>query len=337
MKPTHLLPTVLALMPVASALAQQCTVPATVDTAGVPTKQLAPLGATLPQGNALQRITGAGADLQAQSQFHGFETGVAHQNDRIFVYFTPTDHRVVLGGTVIPVAYATLHDLAGKRATDLSAVAGIRGMFLKNGQKFQVVYATPDGQAAIAGVMWDAAGKDVTRRQIAKIPGAVPTIQVDAQQGGPALKASLAGLHGGDIGNPNAPEAVMFIDPQCMYSIRAIQNLMPSVTAGRVRLKIVPLSLLDYEDRGASTTNARAMLSLPENKRAQTWIDGHLDRVSVGNTATADQQLAQNMAFARSVQLKGTPTFLWSRHDGSVGRYEGNPRDIEGLLGQVAR
>ena len=75
----------------------------------------------------------------------------------------------------------------------------------------------------------------------------------------------------GVVGKDSAPRIYMLIDPQCIYSIRALQMLKPFVDAGRVQLAIVPLSVLDYEDNGASTQAALALLSKPAAQIVTAW------------------------------------------------------------------
>lgn len=316
------------------AIAQQCAVRPVSSNSVTGTDTPHPPAAS---PDALQRVVASGARLHSVAPFHGYQAGVASNGQQIFVYYTPADHGALLGGTVIPVPYDTLRQLAGDRAHDLRLFRGIRGMFVQNGSHFQVIYDTPDHQAAIAGSLWDAAGKDVTRSQIKDIPGAVPTIAIDTPETRTATQTALASLHGGMIGKPDAPEATMLIDPQCMYSIKAIHSLMPAVQAGRLRLKIVPLSLLDYEDRGESTLYAKAMLSFPENEMGDAWIRNHLGTRVDSPTAESAVQLAENGNVARQIGLKGTPTFLWKTPAGSVGRYEGNPRDVDEFIGKLAQ
>jgi hypothetical protein len=55
--------------------------------------------------------------------------------------------------------------------------------------EFQVLYVTPDGRATIAGVMWDATGKNLTRDQVSKIDGAIPTVVVD-KDGAKSIEAA---------------------------------------------------------------------------------------------------------------------------------------------------
>jgi thiol:disulfide interchange protein DsbG len=74
---------------------------------------------------------------------------------------------------------------------ELGEMHGLRGLYLRNGPEFQVLYVTPDGRATIAGVMWDATGKNLTREQVSQIDGAIPTVIVDAESN---LKAALSGM-----------------------------------------------------------------------------------------------------------------------------------------------
>ena len=75
----------------------------------------------------------------------------------------------------------SLDQIAGPgNITPLAVLYGFKGFFVRSGVNFQVFYATPDNERLIPGVLWDAAGKDVTRQQVAGIPGAVPTVEVTA-------------------------------------------------------------------------------------------------------------------------------------------------------------
>jgi len=315
----------LTLLSSPAASAQQCAEQATAPAASAITRQ-----------DALAHLRAAGAQVEPGGDFHGFQVGLAHTSDQIFVYYTLPDHSVVMGGTVVPASYDEVRRLVGPRAHDLSIVSGLRGMFVQNGTHFQVMYSTPDGQAVIVGRLWDGSGKDITRGQIKNIPGAVPTIRLTADHQG-TTPSALAALAGGEIGDLHAPMAIMFIDPQCMYSIKAIHALMPAVNAGRLRLKVVPLSLLDYEDNGASTTNARSMVSFPNQEMVPAWVNGHLNQRAATPAADADAKLQANLTFAHQIALAGTPTFLWQHRNGDVGRLDGVPRDVDSFIASVSQ
>jgi thiol:disulfide interchange protein DsbG len=199
---------------------------------------------------------------------------------------------------------------------------------------------TPDKERLIPGVMWDAAGKNITRKQIADIPGAVPTVVVGSGETGQsssteALVAALALLRKaffGTIGPASAPHLFMLVDPQCIYSVRALQMLQPYVAAGRLQVSVIPLSVLDHEDQGQSTRSALALLSKPADELVSAWRAGS---VNDPPSPEAAERLWANMAIAQAIGLKGTPTFIWRRPGGAKGRIDGIPMSIDALVSSI--
>ncbi|MGI4806906.1 MAG: hypothetical protein ACRYF2_02225, partial [Janthinobacterium lividum] len=134
----------------------------------------------------------------------------------------------------------------------------MRGVFARKGDTFQVFYITPDNQAVIGGVMWEASGHNITRDQVAPIDGAIPTVTIGDVAGPAALgphadmpaqvdpTSALASIVSGKFGTESAPTLTVFIDPLCSYSVRAMDQLQSYVAAGRVQLAVVPVSVLDY-------------------------------------------------------------------------------------------
>lgn len=152
--------------------------------------------------------------------------------------------------------------------------------------------------------MWDATGHNITRDQVSSIPGTIPTVQWNPSGSSPGsrpgaasattahpavdpverVKAVAFGLEGQDT----APRVYMFIDPLCPFSTRAYAALKPAVASGRLQLAIVPVSINDHENKGASTPAAQQMLSAKPHDMAALWnqIDalGH----AVPGHATSD-------------------------------------------------
>ena len=231
---------------------------------------------------------------------------------------------------------------AGAQLTDLGTEQGLRTVFARNGQSFQVFYLTPDGQGAVGGVMWDAAGRNVTRQQVSSIDGAIPTVTIGAAPTAPprtpqttatsALQAAASTTYG-MTGVASAPRLWVFIDPLCSFSVRAMEQLRPFIASGKVQVAVVPLSLLDYEDQGRSTVAARVMLS----KGAERMVDAWTSNALSGNPdATSAATLQANMAVSEALALRGTPTFYWRKADGSEGRQEGLPTDIGAMIASIA-
>jgi thiol:disulfide interchange protein DsbG len=223
----------------------------------------------------------------------------------------------------------------GATLTDLGTDHSLRAIFARNGGAFQVFYLAPDGQALVGGVMWDATGHNITRDQVAPIPGTIPTVRIGTDPGGVPIQSPLKAVDAtryGVIGTASAPRLWMFIDPMCAFSVRAMQLLQPYVSAGKVQLAVIPLSVLDYEDQGRSTPAAEIMVSQPADRMVAAWTDQQL----VGTPpASAPAILHTNMAAAAAIQLKGTPTFIWQRSDGSVGREDGIPNDVAGMIASI--
>jgi hypothetical protein len=232
----------------------------------------------------------------------------------------------------------------GASLTDLGTTHGIRTIFARNGDAFQVFYLVPDGSAAIGGIMWDSSGHDVTRDQVAPIPGVIPTVKIGAGGAQPSTAAAagpsddvdalklVSDTTFGTIGPAMAPHLWMFIDPFCAFSVRAMQQLEPYILSRKLQLSVIPLSVLDYEDQGRSTPAAKIMVSEPPDQMVADWVNGTL----IGSPpSTASDLLSKNMAIASALHLRGTPTMIWQNTDGSTGRADGIPPDLASVLSSI--
>lgn len=237
----------------------------------------------------------------------------------------------------------------GAELFDLGAQHGLQTVFARNGSTFQVFYLTPDGQAAVGGVMWDAAGHNITRTQVAPIHGTIPTVTIDApttatvsaatsQQTAArppksALKAAANTIFG-TVGSATAPRLYMFIDPLCSFSVRAVDQLRPYIAAGKLQLAVIPVTVLDGEDQGQSTIAAKGLLSLPPDQIVTAWQNQRIAPLPPA-LSDATARLAQNMAAAETLMLRGTPTFVWHKADGTDGQAVGIPDNIEALVASM--
>jgi thiol:disulfide interchange protein DsbG len=64
----------------------------------------------------------------------------------------------------------------------------------------------------------------------------------------------------------------------------------------------------------------------------EAWRARQLDGSA---TAGASQSLALNMAAAQAIGLKGTPTFVWRKTDGTEARSDGLPADLSELIASI--
>jgi thiol:disulfide interchange protein DsbG len=195
------------------------------------------------------------------------------------------DGQAAVSGATVDMTPEQLETIASGNITSLGVEHGLPGFFVRSGPQFQVFYATPDKQRLIPGVMWDAAGKDPTRQQVAHIPGAIPTVVVGGTEprqssGTPTAVAALPFVQEaffGAIGPASAPQLFMLVDPQCIYSVRALQMQRPYVAGGRLRVAVIPLSVLDPEDEGQSTRSALTLLSKPADQLVSAWQAGRIN------------------------------------------------------------
>ena len=284
----------------------------------------------------VQHVARSGAIIADLGTAHGLRRMVAHSNDQFMIFHVAPDGSAAVSGAVVEISPDEIAQIAGSaNVTSLPEAHGFKGLFVRSGQQFQVFYETPDGQRLIPGVLWDSAGKDVTRQQVAGIPGAIPTVEVTSSQGGanavkavPLVEQARFGL----AGSANAPRLYMLIDPQCIYSVRAMQMLRAFIDAGRVQVAVVPLSVLDYEDKGESTRAALALLSKLTDQIVSAW-----QARDTGNPALPDaaKRLQVNMQVAEAIGVRGTPTFVWQKADGTEGRVDGMPDSMPALVASL--
>jgi thiol:disulfide interchange protein DsbG len=306
--------------------------------ASPPSKLLAAL-ADLP---FVKHVASAGAVISDLGASHGLRSIAARNGDQFMIFQITPDGQAAVSGALTDLTAAQLASAANGNATPLSTQHGLDGVFVRSGAQFQVFYITPDKERVIPGVMWDAAGKDLTREQVVNVPGAIPTVVVGdvvsaKTDGGPAAP-SISALplvqkaNYGTVGSALAPHLWMLIDPQCVYSVRAYQMLHPFVEAGKIQLSIIPLSVLDYEDEGQSTKSALALLSKPGEQLVSSWQAGSVNDPPIPAAAA---RLQANMAIAQAIGLQGTPTLIWKRADGTEGRIDGVPTSVEALIASI--
>ncbi len=287
----------------------------------------------------LKHIASTGAQLLELGEAHGLRAVSARSGDQFMILQIAPDGQAVVGGPQLDLAVDKLMTLASGQVKELGETHGLRGLYLRNGQEFQVLYVTPDGRSTIAGVMWDATGKNLTREQVSKIDGAVPTMVVE-KEGSKTLEVAakadaLLGVEHtafGTYGDPAAPRLWMIIDPYCSYSVRAFDELRPYVAAGRIQLALVPISILDYETNGQSTPAAESLLSQDPARMAEAW-DHQSFRAPPSQEAPA--LLRKNNGIAEAIGLKGTPTLVWRKSDGTAGEIDGIPKSWEALIAEV--
>ncbi|MBI0538368.1 hypothetical protein D9599_22650 [Roseomonas sp. KE2513] len=287
----------------------------------------------------------------------GLQMVVARSGAEFMLLSVAPSGEAMVAGIPADLSVARLREVAGVGVTELGDHHGLRSFLVRSGDAFQVFYATPNAERVIPGVMWDATGKNLTREQVSSIEGAIPTVTIGdvSSTATPAATATprpaappatrvavtvpsrgalaiAERTAAGSVGNPSAPHVWMFADPQCGYSVQAMQRLQPLVASGRVRVSVVPVAILDHQNAGRSTADSLAMLSRPAEQMVQAWSRSDL---RAPPTSEAAARLRGNMEAAQSIGLRGTPTLVWRRADGSEGRQDGMPSDLDALVASM--
>jgi thiol:disulfide interchange protein DsbG len=290
----------------------------------------------------VQHVASAGAMISDFGPSHGMRSIAARNGDQFMIFQITPDGQAAVSGALTELTAAQLTAAAaGGNVTPLPSQHGLDALFVRSGAQFQVFYITPDKERVIPGVLWDSAGKDLTRDEVANVPGAIPTVTVGDVPGGKTGAESGAAIAAlplvqkasfGTVGAASAPHLWMVIDPQCIYSVRAYQMLHPFVEAGKLQLSIIPISVLDYEDNGQSTRSALALLSKPPEQLVSAWQAGSMNDPP---SSAAAERLQANKAIAQAIGLQGTPTLLWRKSDGTEGRTDGLPTSIDALIASI--
>jgi len=321
-----------------------------------PATPLAPPQSASPAGSAasttppssladipfVHHVASAGAVISDLGSSHGMRSIAARNGDQFMIFQVTPDGQAAVSGALTDLTAAQLTAAASSgNVTPLASQHGLDALFVRSGAQFQVFYVTPDKERVIPGVLWDSAGKDLTRGQVANVPGAIPTVTVgdmagDKASAGPTTAVAALSLvqkaSFGTVGSTSAPHLWMVIDPQCIYSVRAYQMLHPFVEAGKLQLSIIPIAMLDYEDNGQSTKSALALLSKPPEQLVSAWQTGAVNDPPI---PAAAERLQANKIIAQSIGLQGTPTLLWRKPDGTEGRTDGVPASIDALIASI--
>lgn len=301
-----------------------------------------PSPASLPPALAalpfLRHVAASGAVLHDLGEAHGMRSVAARSGDEFMLFQVGPGGAAAVAGAISLLSPSQLAAIAPGGVVELGEQHGLRGLFVRSGRQFQVFYVTPDGQRVVPGVLWGADGRELTRAQLAGVAGAVPTVVLGDVRpgegvGAPSALTAVARSHAGFVGAETAPTLWMFADPRCVYSVRAMQVLQPFVAAGRVRLGVIPVAVLDREPGGASAQVASAMLSESAERMVATWQANRLTGVAAA--AEAPAKLRENMAVVEAVGLRGTPTFFYRKRDGSEGRVDGLPADVGALVASL--
>ena len=136
-----------------------------------------------------------------------------------------------------------------------------------------------------------------------------------------------------EIGNPNAKTLIWKLaDPKCGYCHRAWEQLKAYVENGLVKVRIIPVGLLEGSQELLQTT-------LLSKNPAQTWLDLQDGKrvelrqyVSENQFQKVNAKIANNHKFVKEMGIKGTPYLAFVDSNGIFHSSRGLPNNMENFL-----
>jgi thiol:disulfide interchange protein DsbG len=140
-------------------------------------------------------------------------------------------------------------------------------------------------------------------------------------------------------GSSTAPhQAYVLFDPNCIYCHRLFQLLQPTIQAGNLAVRWVPVAFLKETSAGRayailSSPDPLAMLLQNESNFNESTEDGGVPPLNSPSTKVAEQ-LKNNMAFLTETQLTATPAILYKSKNGTANIIPGmvSPDKLNALI-----
>lgn len=220
---------------------------------------------------------------------------------------------------------------------------------IKNGQE-QYFYVQPDGKAFVMGVLFDDKGKLVTVDQVRRLrekgdtlldtlagdttgfdlPKADEQERFEFKTPGERLYNDIENSNWVALGQPGAPIAYSFIDPQCPHCHDFVEALKPELERGRIQLRMIPVGFKDE-------TRAQAAFLMAAPDPQERWMR-HMngDQSALPAKAEINQQGVQrNLAIMQSWKLTATPMIVYRGKDGEIKIVRGQPKDLPGMIADL--
>jgi thiol:disulfide interchange protein DsbG len=191
--------------------------------------------------------------------------------------------------------------------------------------------------------MWDAMGHNVTRDQVAPIPGGIPMVKIGPEDERAKATPEVDENQGADP---------LSLVQQTTYGHRRVAGRPTSLDVRRSILRLLGArdaaarapcasgegAALGHSAVGAGlregriTPAARIMVSEPKDQMVADWVAGSLTGTTPADTTALP---SRNMTVASTLHLRGTPTFIWKSVNGSAARADGIPPDLNAVITSI--
>ena len=201
---------------------------------------------------------------------------------------------------------------------------GIVGLVVEiNGQK-QIVYSSPNQKVLFLNGI-NAAGEPTNEKDLERNNVFISATELAEQVGGKGFIVGKAG-----------PIVTAFMDPNCVFCHKFYTEIMPSVSAGKLRLRIMMVGFL----RADSAGKAAAILASSDKPKAldkhERTMDaaketGGITPLAAGSKPELDVILAENRKLMELAGPVSTPALVLCQKSGPA-YLKGAPTDIPGML-----
>jgi len=247
----------------------------------------------------------------------------------------------------------------GAQMRYLGNEGGLNGWIaIKNGQE-QYFYVTEDGESFVMGIQFDRNGKVMTLQQVKALQEkngvaldlfasenfgqeADPTSQPGIDQivdktkrefKTPAeqLFSDVEGSNWIPLGDANAPYIYSFIDPQCPYCHKFMNDLRANyIDKGLIQVRMIPVGF-----RPETLAQASFLLAVPNpQNRWYSHLDG--DKTALPVTPDINQQGVQrNLAIMQSWKVNVTPFTVYRSKGGEVKIVQGRAQDLSQIMSEL--
>ncbi|MGH8077429.1 MAG: thiol:disulfide interchange protein DsbG [Lysobacter sp.] len=190
------------------------------------------------------------------------------------------------------------------------SAGGLSAIVVDNGKERRLFYVSPNGQALIAGLLFDERGRNVT-------PDDLSRAGISSKTAGPSpasaksLWRSLGGLQA-LVDGKAGPVVYVFADPACPYCHAFMRQARPSIRAGKLQVRWLPMALLSRGSRGLAEAMYRS-------GKPEQVIEALLQQklLPLRETPEIRAVLAKNLQAMRTTGYTGVPTIVY-RADGRV-------------------
>ncbi len=256
--------------------------------------------------------------------------------------------------TALPELPAPIQDLVDKGA-QIRYMGRDHGLdawiTIQRGQE-QYFYVQPDGSSFVMGLLFNNKGKLITTDQVKRLQDQGDTLldtlasdttgfetsnkndtseHFNFKSPAERLFSDVENSNWVPLGQPGAPVAYSFVDPQCPHCHAMIKELKDEILKkGRLQLRIIPVGF-----RNETKAQSAFLMATPNpQERWFAYLEG--DNSALPAKSELNQQgVERNLAIMQSWKFNVTPMTIYRGKDESVKILRGRPKDVEAFLSDL--